>query len=148
MTAYDMIKAQMGTIVPFATHTGVVLTDVADGKGRAELAQTPTTINHIQTQHAGALFTLGEAASGAAMAGAFASVLMQIRPVASTATINYKRPAKGLIRAEAHVERPGAQLLAELEADAKVAFNVQVTMMDEQDKIVAEMAVEWHVSKT
>ena len=71
MTPYDMIKAQLGTIVPFQNYVGVELLELADGTASAQLEQRDETTNHIKTQHAGAMFTLGEAASGAAMAAAF-----------------------------------------------------------------------------
>lgn len=147
MSPYDMIKAQMGSAVPFASHAGVTLTNVADGTGTAELEQTGTSVNHIGSQHAGALFTLGEAASGAAMAGAFLPVLMSVRPVAANANIMYKRIAKGTITADAKTSKSGAELLQSLEKDGKVLFNVLVTLKDTSDTIVAEMTVAWHVSK-
>ena len=89
MTPYDMIKTHLDAAVPFATHVGVKLLEIADGTARAELDQRPETSNHIATQHAGAMFTLGEAASGAAVAGALAPVILQMRPVAATANDNH-----------------------------------------------------------
>ena len=73
MTPYDMIKAHLSKAVPFANHTGVVIEELAAGTARATLALRPEVSNHIGTMHAGAVFTLAEAASGAAMAGAFAN---------------------------------------------------------------------------
>ncbi len=75
MTLYDVIREQISKTVPFARHAGVELVRIDDGVGEAELRQTETSVNHIGSQHAGALFTLGEAASGAAMAGALAPLL-------------------------------------------------------------------------
>ena len=83
MTLYETIRTQMTSTVPFARHAGVTITEVADGRAFARLPETPESVNHIGSQHAGALFTLGETASGAAMAGAFAQVLLAIRPVAA-----------------------------------------------------------------
>lgn len=147
MTPFEMIKAQMARAVPFASHAGIVLTAVGDGEGRAELPQTGTSVNHIGSQHAGALFTLGEAASGAAMAGAFAPVLLDIRPVAAEARIAYRRLARGRIVATAQTARPGAELLASLQAGGKVAFDVAVSLTDDAGAQVAEMSVSWHVSR-
>ena len=146
MTPYDMIKAQLGTIVPFQNHVGAVLLEVGDGIATAELVQRDEVSNHIQTVHAGAMFTLGEAASGAAMAGALAPVILQMRPVAATAEIAFKKIAKGRLLATAKTARTGAELLAEIESAGKVAFDVAVDIADEAGETVVEMRVNWHVS--
>lgn len=147
MSAYEMILQHLGTAVPFATHAGVTLLSLEDGAGAAAMEQTETSINHIGTQHAGALFTLGEAASGAAAAGAFADRILTLRMVAGEARIAYKKIAKGRIIATAQTTRPGADLRAALEADGKTAFDVQVSLADADGQAVAEMTVAWHVKK-
>lgn len=143
----DMILAHLSQAVPFAAHVGVELVEMGDGEAKARLAERPEGLNHIATHHAGALFTLAEAASGAAMAGAFAPVLMGVRPVAAAAKIDYRRPAKGLITANAKTGQDGAALLSDLEANGKVRFGVHVTLQDEAGQEVAVMDVDWHVSK-
>lgn len=144
---YEMIKERMSTGVPFAKHAGVEIAELADGTATARLAQTDVTINHIGSQHAGALFTLGEAASGAAMAGAFAKVLLSVRPLAGAASINYKKVAKGTVTANAKTGRPPAELLEELETEGKVRFPIEVDLQDKSDQTVAVMVVEWSVAK-
>ena len=146
MTPFDAVRAQLDSGVPFAKHAGVTLMMLEDGHAIAELPQTDASINHIQTQHAGAMFTLGEAASGAALAGAFLPVLMSVRPVAAGARIAYERIARGTITAEARTSEPGEALRAKLEADGKAVFDVDVTLRDEADRTVATMTVAWHVS--
>ena len=49
--------------LPFTKRIGVL----AEESGHLALADDPTLQNHIGTVHAGALFTLGEAASGVAV---------------------------------------------------------------------------------
>ncbi|MBO28614.1 MAG: DUF4442 domain-containing protein [Rhodobacteraceae bacterium] len=146
MTPYDMIKHHLSTAIPFANHVGVVLTKVAEGEAEAELEQREETSNHIATQHAGAMFTLGEAASGAAVAGALAPVIMDMRPVAANAQIAFTRIAKGKLTASGQTSRPGADLLETLRDAGKVAFDVTVAIRDEANETVAEMTVNWHVS--
>lgn len=143
MTPYDMIKAQLGTIVPFQNFVGVELLELVDGKASAQLAQRDETTNHIKTQHAGAMFTLGEAASAAALA----PVILSVRPVAAGATIAYTKIAKGTLTAHAKTSVPSNDLLAKLEADGKVAFEVLVDIQDSDKDTVAEMAITWHVSR-
>lgn len=148
MDMFAMIKAQMGQTVPFATHTGIVIEEVAGGRGAASLDQRHETSNHIGSQHAGALFTLGEAASGAAMAGGFADILLSIRPVAAKAEISYLKVAKGRITASAKVDGDVQEVRASLERDGKVQFPVEVSLTDASGVEVAAMRVEWHVRKS
>ncbi|MEM8577086.1 MAG: DUF4442 domain-containing protein [Pseudomonadota bacterium] len=147
MNPYEMIRAQLSKVVPFANHTGVVLGEIGDGTGQATLEQRAETSNHIATQHAGAMFTLGEAASGAALAGALAPVMLEVRPVAAGAEIKYVKIAKGTLHAAARTERPGAELLAELREVGKTAFDVEVDITDAQGDTVASMRVGWHVKR-
>ena len=147
MTPYDAIRAQMASAVPFATHAGVELTEIGDGHAAARLVQSGTSVNHIGSQHAGALFTLGEAASGGAMAGAFAPVLLTVRPVAARAEIAYLRIARGTITAEAETTEAGETLRAALEAEGRARFAVDVTLRAESEETVATMRVAWHVSR-
>lgn len=147
MTPYDMIRTHLSTVIPFATHVGVVLGDIGDGTATATLAQRTETSNHIQSQHAGAMFTLGEAASGAALAGALAPVILGVRPVASGASITYVKIAKGTLMAHARTDTAGATLLQTLQDTGKVAFDVDVDIRDGDGDTVVEMKVGWHVRK-
>ncbi|WP_299281956.1 DUF4442 domain-containing protein [uncultured Tateyamaria sp.] len=147
MTPYEMIRAQLSKVVPFANYVGVEVIEVGDGTGITALDQREETSNHIQSQHAGAMFTLGEAASGAALAGTFGPMIFQARPVASGATISYVKIAKGRLEAHAKTDRPGADVLKEFEAEGKVAFDINVDIRDAEGDTVVAMTVGWHVRK-
>lgn len=146
MTPFDALKAQLSAIVPFASYVGVTLAEIGEGTATATLDQTHNTSNHIATMHAGALFTLAEAASGAAMAGLFIERLAGLRPVAASSTIAYVKPAKGLITAHAAVDGGKAALFASLDSEGKVRFPVMIRMDDAEGREVARMTVDWHVS--
>lgn len=145
MNPFEIIREQLGGAVPFARHAGVKLTHVEAGLARAELEQTATSVNHIGTQHAGALFTLGETASGGAMAGLFADRILNVRPIAGEAQVRYTLLAKGRITAEARVAGARENIMATFERDKKVAFDVTVTLSDAEEKEVATMRVSWTV---
>jgi uncharacterized protein (TIGR00369 family) len=147
MTPYDMIKAHFSKAVPFANHTGVVIEELAAGTARATLVLRPEVSNHIGTMHAGAVFTLAEAASGAAMAGAFADVLLELRPVAAEATIAFLKVSQGDLVADAHIVGVPAEVRAEMDAAGKVSFPVEVTITDASGVTVSKVAVAWHVSR-
>ena len=144
MSPYDLIRTQIGERVPFVRTAGVELTEVGDGTATAVLDQTDATSNHVGSQHAGALYTLGETASGAAVAGALAPVVLSTRLVATTATIDYRAMAKGRVTARGRTERPGAELLATLDEAGKAVFKALVELTDADGKTVATMTVDWH----
>ncbi len=147
MTPYEMIKTHLEQSIPFANHVGITLGEIGDGIATATLDQRTETSNHIKSQHAGAMFTLGEAASGAALAGALAPVILEVRPVASGAKISYVKIAKGTLEAHAKTDTPGAELLQTLKETGKVAFDVLVDIRDGEGDTVVTMTVGWHVRK-
>lgn len=132
--------------VPFANHVGIELISMDEGVGEARLEERPQGLNHVATHHAGALFTLAETASGAAMAGTFLPVLAAVRPVTANAAIRYRRPARGTITATAQVDTPAAALLEELKEKGKVQFRVGVVLRNDAGNEVASMDVDWNVS--
>lgn len=146
MTPYDMIKSHLDTAVPFATHVGVKLLEIGDGTARAELVQRDEVSNHIKFMHAGAMFTLGEAASGAAMAGALAPVILDMRPVAAMGQIAFKKVAIGTLTAHAKTSQEGAALMQAIKDDGKVAFDVTVDIQNAVGETVVDMTVNWYVS--
>ena len=145
MNPYDMIRTHMMQTIPFASHAGIEIIRIADGEAEAILPATPQTLNHIGTPHAGAVFTLGETASGAALAGAIAPILLECRPVAAEASITYLRRAKGQLTAIGKTSIDGATVLATLKSEGRIQFDVHVSITDEAGALVNEMIVAWHV---
>lgn len=143
---YDLIRKQLGSSVPFAKHVGVEIERIESGRATARLPFRAEGLNHLGTQHAAALFTLGEAASGAAMAGTFAPILLEIRPVAAQASIRFLAVAKGPVRADAVVTGDAKELVDAVKAGGKTQFPVVVTLTGEDQSKVGEMTVDWHVS--
>jgi acyl-coenzyme A thioesterase PaaI-like protein len=100
--------------------------------------------NHLGTLHAGALFTLGETASGAAIAGAIAPILQDAKPLAKTARIEYLRPARGEITATATIPDPSA-LQARVSSNGRVSVLASVRLHDATGAEVARIEVDWIV---
>jgi uncharacterized protein (TIGR00369 family) len=143
---YDMIRRRMSDILPFNTFVGVEIVSLADGVAEARLPFRTEVTNHIGTMHAAALFTVAEAASGAAVSGAFAPVIVSVKPVAAKATIEYLKIAKATVTARAKTVEPPADLRDRLHKDGRVAFDVVVDVA-EVETSVARMVVGWHVAK-
>jgi acyl-coenzyme A thioesterase PaaI-like protein len=141
---YDAIRDGMGMAVPFVRHAGVALREVGCGVATAVQSDTPELRNHMGTLHAGALYTLGETASGAAIAGALAPILADVRPLATAARIQYLRPARGEIIATATLA--DAELLqAQVVEKGRVSVQVLVSLRDSKDVEVGRLEVDWTV---
>src|SRR3954452_6440742 len=112
----------MTQAVPFAGFLGLDITSVAAGEAVVVLPERDELKNHVGSQHAGALFTVAETASGAAFVGAFAERMGEITPLARSADINYEKIAKGPIEAAATLGLPKDEALATLDRDGKVEF--------------------------
>jgi uncharacterized protein (TIGR00369 family) len=145
MSDFDAIAQGMTQAVPFAGHLGLEITHVAEGEAEVRLPERPELTNHVGSQHAGALFTVAETASGAAFVGAFAERLGEITPLARSAEISYEKIAKGPIEASATLGMPAAEALAKLDAEGKVEFPCQVELADGSGERVASATVHWHV---
>jgi acyl-coenzyme A thioesterase PaaI-like protein len=148
MSIYEMIRDHMDKSVPFAKVTGVELVEVSPQRGVAALKKRPEVENHIQTMHAGAMFTLGEAASGAALGGVLGDQLLAVRPVAADASIKYLKTGKTDLTATAVANRDAEAIRQELADVGKVVFDINVAIADAEGVTVAEMVVNWHVKKT
>jgi len=145
VTDFDAIAQGMTQAVPFARHLGLDITSVGEGEAVVRLPDRPELTNHVGSQHAGALFTLAETASGAAFVGAFAERLGEVTPLARQAEISYEKIAKGTIDASARLGIGKDEALAALDADGKVEFPCEVTLADGSGLQVATATVRWHV---
>jgi acyl-coenzyme A thioesterase PaaI-like protein len=144
---YEAVKDGLQAAIPYNNHVGLEYLDVADGTGVVRLPDSDALKNHVGSQHAGALFSAGEAASGGAFVGAFAERMATITPLARSAEIRYLKLARGEITATGRLAAGAGELLAELDSDGRVEFPVEVEMTDADGNTVAEMTVRWHVRK-
>lgn len=142
---FDAIAQGMTMAVPFAGHLGLEITEMSAGEATVRLPRRPELLNHVGSQHAGALFTLAETASGAAFVGAFAIRMGDVTPLARSADINYEKIAEGPIEAQAKLAVDAADALATLDADGKVEFPCEIELTDGSGNRVATATVHWHV---
>lgn len=145
---FDAVRAGLEQAIPFNGHLGLEVVAVSEGSGSVRLPDDPNLLNHVGSQHAGALFTAGEAASGAAFVGSFLDRMGEITPLAKSASIDYRKIAKGPIVATGTLSEDKAALLERLDADGRVEFTIDVSLRDADDLEVATMTVDWHVRRT
>ena len=142
---YAAVAAGMNQAIPFNAHVGLETATVAADHGVVKLPDLANLHNHVDSQHAGALFTAGEAASGAAFVGAFVEIMGEITPLAESAEISYRKLAKDEITATARFNEDRDALIEQLKADGRVRFPVAVELTDAEGTLVAEMTVNWYV---
>lgn len=142
---FEAIAKGLAMAVPFVDHLGLEITEVSAGEATVVLPSRPELNNHVGSQHAGALFTAAETASGAAFVGAFAVRMGDVTPLAKSAEIDYERIANGPITARARLGTPAARALETLDAEGKVEFPCEVELTNKDGNRVATATVHWHV---
>lgn len=142
---FDAIAKGLAMAVPFVDHLGLEITEMDAGEATVVLPRRPELTNHVGSQHAGALFTAAETASGAAFVGAFAVRMGDVVPLAKSAEIDYEKIANGPITASARLGIEAAAAIATLDAEGKVEFPCEVELADRDGNRVATATVHWHV---
>jgi uncharacterized protein (TIGR00369 family) len=145
MTDFELIAQGMNEAVPFVKHLGLEVLEISAGEATVRLPERTELTNHVGSQHAGALFTLAETASGAAFVGAFAERLAEVTPLAKSAEISYEKIAKGPIDASARLGIAKEEALRKLDEEGKVVFPCEIELTDSSGEVVATATVHWHV---
>lgn len=144
---YEAMAAGLQQAIPFNTHVGLEVAELAPGRGVVSLPDSPHLHNHVGSQHAGALFSAGEAASGGAFMATFADLLGEVTPLAESAQIAYRKLARGPITATGRFTQDRDALVSELEREGRVRFPIEVELTDAEGQVVAEMTVHWYLRR-
>jgi uncharacterized protein (TIGR00369 family) len=141
----EMIRAGIERM-PYNAMLGVRILEMDGGRAVGALEARPEVGNHVGTMHAGAQFSLVEAASGAAVSSAFLDLLGRATPLAQGAELTYRRPARGDVVAEAVMSPEEiARVRADLEAQGRSRFDVRVTVTDAQGTLATEATMRWYI---
>ena len=130
-------------IVPMVRTLNLEFLRADAGGAEVRLPDEAAFHNHLGGPHAGAMFTLGESASGAVVLAAFADELSRAVPLPVNAEIDYRKVARGRITATATLGRPGSDVVAELDAGRRPEFPVAVVLRREDGAVTGEMTVVW-----
>ncbi|GAA2592226.1 DUF4442 domain-containing protein [Dactylosporangium fulvum] len=143
------LAAGLTSAVPFARTVGIEIVDVTVGgdgiRAVATLPDEERLHNHVAGPHAGALFALGETASGAVVMAAFGPHLALGTPLAVRADIAYKKLAVGPVRATATLGRGVDEVLAELSNGERPEFPVTIEITRADGAVTTEMTVVWTI---
>ncbi|MER7677567.1 MULTISPECIES: DUF4442 domain-containing protein [unclassified Streptomyces] len=139
MTIGEMLAAT----VPMARTLNLEFVETTPEKAVVNLPDRSDFHNHVGGPHAGAMFTLGESASGAIVLAAFGEQLSRAVPLAVSAEIAYRKLAMGPVTATATLGRPAADVVAELDAGQRPEFPVTVAIRRADGAVTGEMTVVW-----
>ncbi len=137
--------------VPFSQTVNIQIVHVTRRQAHLQLPATPSNLNHINTLHAGALFTLAEATSGAVVLGTFREYFSLVVPLVTQATISFKKIAQETVEAHAAIPMElQEQVLAVLKApQGRLQFPVAVRLtIQGTTRLVAEAKFHWYVRKS
>lgn len=143
MTDFDAIAEGLRRSVPFVRTLGLEFVELSAQHAVLRLPDNPATHNHVGGPHAGAIFTLGESATGAVVLGSFADLLDTHTPLAHGAQIRYRALARGPLVAQARLTTPADAVRAAVAAEGKARFDVEVALRDVHDTLTGEMTVTW-----
>ncbi|MEU9336319.1 DUF4442 domain-containing protein [Streptomyces sp. NPDC048290] len=133
----------LAATVPMVRTLGLVYLETTPEKAVLALPDREEYRNHVGGPHAGAMFTLGESASGAVVLAAFGDQLSRAVPLPVHAEIDFKKIALGPVTATATLGRPVAEVVAELDAGERPVFPVAVEIRREDGAVTTEMTVVW-----
>ncbi|GAA3460212.1 DUF4442 domain-containing protein [Saccharothrix longispora] len=140
---HSFVADAMKQAVPWVKTSGVEFPEVAGDRVVAELPDREELRNHVGGPHAAMVFGVAETASGAVVMAAFAEHLAKATPLVVRSDIAYRKLALGVLRAEAVLGRPAADVVAELESGTRPEFPVDVTITDAEGVTTGEMTVVW-----
>ncbi len=140
---YTFVADAMKQGVPWVGTTGIDFVEVEGGRVLVELPDGAENRNHVGGPHAAVMFGAGETASGAVVLAAFSQHMDKATPLVARAEIAYKKVATGVLRAEAVLGRPAAEVVAELASGTRPEFPVHVTITNADGATTAEMTVTW-----
>lgn len=144
MSADQMsIGEMLAATVPMARTLNLEFLETSPERAVLSLPDQGDFHNHVGGPHAGAMFTLGESASGAIVLAAFGDQLSRAVPLAVRAEIAYKKLAMGAVTATATLGRPAVDVVAELDAGERPEFPVTVEIRRADGAVTGEMQVVW-----
>ncbi|MFD7770579.1 DUF4442 domain-containing protein [Streptomyces sp. NPDC059787] len=137
------IGEMLAATVPMARTLNLQFLETTPERAVVALPDQADYHNHVGGPHAGAMFTLGESASGAIVLAAFGDQLARAVPLAVSAEIAYRKLAMGPVTATATLGRPATEVVAELDEGVRPEFPVSIAIRREDGAVTGEMTVVW-----
>lgn len=142
MTDPSWLTDALRSSAPFIRTLGLEVVALDDDHALLRLPHSEAVLNHFGGPHAGAIFSLGESAAAALMVQHFGGWLDRALPLAVSGEIRWSRVARSGVTAEARMQRPVADVRAELEQGGRPEWSTRVVFRREEDGAeCAEMTV-------
>ncbi len=122
------LRVLLTQMVPFINTVGLTIDDVGRGTATATLPARPEVNNHMGTAHAGAVYTLGESASGGAVLSIFADLLPDAFIALKSSSVRHLKAAPGDVVATAAIVGEAKAIRAAYNETGKADFDVDVTL--------------------
>lgn len=139
--AYTLrVEAAVGS-VPILAAMGIRLVEAGPGRAVAELPPEPN-VNHFGVTYAGSLYSVAEMLGGVLCPATFdlEGGLAGFVPLVKESTIRFRRPALGVVRAEASLsDAEVARVHADALATGRGEFVLEATLTDPGGEVVAAM---------
>lgn len=139
----EALKSGFLAAVPFARTMGLEFVELDHGRAVMRLPDNAAHHNHVGGPHAGAMFTLGESASGAAVISSFGDLLDRAVPLPLSTETRYSKIAVGDLIADARVGRSREEVVAELDAGSRPEFPVEIELHTSDGTATGSMTVVW-----
>ena len=148
-SSIDEARRVFGDRVPFAKALGVEFDEIGPERAVVSMSYARERTNHVATVHAAAEFGLGESAAGTLVFMAFQDLAAEgYVAVVAGASIAYKRPAPGNLRAEATLSKEEqARVRADVASAGKARVTLPVTITNADGVVACEMRTEWAIIK-
>lgn len=112
-----------------------------------QIAEHPEIMNHVNSLHAGVIFSLAESASGQYLQSHFGDINLNIYPVIRRAEVKYSKPCNDVVYANASLVRPAREdLIAALETNGRVLVTVRSEVYDRNDEKLMTALFDWFIA--
>ena len=136
------IKESLPSMVPMVGTLDLAFIELTADSAIMKLPDQPAFRNHLGGPHAGAMFTLGESASGALVLANFADRLESVIPLAVSAEIRYRAVAMGEVTAEARMLATPVDVLKSLDEGERPEFDIHIGFTS-SGRDTGQMSVTW-----
>jgi len=126
----------------------VELVGVKQENNTLSLEYKENLLNHLNTLHAGAQFTLAESASGIYLKELFPQLVDKVVPILRGSKIKYKKPVYKKLTAFANVDESQIEKFSELfNKKNRASIEVSVELIDTDKTIVSISSFSWFIQK-
>lgn len=130
--------------IPFVKKVGI--TKAKDNK--LELAFTADTLNHLETMHASAQFTLAETASGQFLQTLFPDLADKVIPVLRDAKVKFKKPAVNKVIAYPSIsDEEKEKFNSQFSRKGRSSITIDVELKDTEGTLTCITSYNWFIQK-